>query len=157
MIIFGLRLLVALLTFTVGIAAAWLLGSGPSKDCGRPAAVSQFVEVTTLTVTHDAPKTRSCSLPRNSVEGGILNGRARSKPAPDYPQEAKDAGVAGTVAVKILLEDDGSVISAEAVSGPQVLRAAAEEAAREATFAPTYLGGEPVRVSGTLTYNFGLR
>lgn len=158
MTLYGLRLLVALLTFVVGTAATWLLSSGPSKNCGRTTVVSQSVEVAPVVVVRDAVKTRSCSVDlRRTVEGGILNSKARNKPAPEYPQEAKDAGVEGTVVVKILLDDKGNVVSTEAVIGPRMLREAAVEAAREASFAPTLLGGEPVRVSGTLIYKFALR
>ena len=58
------------------------------------------------------------------------------------------------VLVAIVVDEGGSVIEARAVSGPQHLHAAAVNAARLARFAPTLLLGEPVRVSGTLSYNF---
>ena len=60
----------------------------------------------------------------------------------------------GAVAVQVLVDEGGNVIAASAVSGHPLLRAAAEEAARGATFAPTRLSGEPVKVSGVVTYNF---
>jgi hypothetical protein len=37
-----------------------------------------------------------------------------------------------------------------------MLRAAAEQAAMRARFSPTLLSGQPVRVAGTLVYNFVL-
>lgn len=90
------------------------------------------------------------------VSGGILNGRARSLPKPEYPETAKAAGVSGVVSVKVLVDEDGLVISAEAVAGHPLLRAAAVDAARQAQFAPTRLSGQPVQVSGIITYNFEL-
>jgi protein TonB len=60
----------------------------------------------------------------------------------------------GTVSVKIVIDESGNVISAEAVSGHPLLRAAAVAAAREAQFAPTVYNGSAVKVSGVLTYNF---
>jgi protein TonB len=48
------------------------------------------------------------------------------------------------------------VISARAVSGHPLLQQAAVQAAYQARFAPTMLRGEPVRVSGVVTYNFVL-
>ena len=55
------------------------------------------------------------------------------------------------------MDEEGKVIEAEAISGPEPLWAAAVEAARQARFPPTKLSGEPVRVTGVLTYNFVLQ
>lgn len=91
------------------------------------------------------------------VSGGVLNGKAISKPAPPYPPIAKAARAAGTVTVQIVVDETGRVISASAVSGHPLLRAAAEAAARQAKFSPTQLSGQPVKVSGVITYNFQLQ
>lgn len=90
------------------------------------------------------------------ISGGILNGKAVSKPAPSYPAEARAAGASGTVVVRILVGEDGTVESAEAVSGHPLLHDAAVEAAKKSRFSPTRLSGQPVKVSGTVTYNFVL-
>jgi protein TonB len=58
------------------------------------------------------------------------------------------------VAVQVLIDEDGRVISANAVSGHPLLRGAAEQAARGARFSQTLLSGQPVKVSGVITYNF---
>src|SRR5215213_5414383 len=87
---------------------------------------------------------------RPPVAGGMLNGKAMYLPVPEVP-----AGEAsGVVLVAILIDESGAVIEARAVSGPANLHAAAVGAARLARFTPTLLMGEPVRVSGTLSYNF---
>ncbi|HEY0546580.1 MAG TPA: energy transducer TonB [Pyrinomonadaceae bacterium] len=93
---------------------------------------------------------------RQPISGGVLNGRAVSLPKPVYPREARDAGVSGSVTVQIIVDEQGSVISAKAVSGDPLLQEAAVVAAREAKFRPTMLEGQPVKVSGVLTYNFEL-
>lgn len=92
----------------------------------------------------------------DTISGGVLNGKAISKPQPLYPSLAKAARTQGTVAVKVVVDETGSVVSAEAVSGHPLLRAAAVAAARQAKFSPTLLSGKPVKVSGLLTYNFVL-
>lgn len=92
--------------------------------------------------------------PRRSIEGGVLNGKASSLPAPAYPAIARAAHASGTVAVQILIDEGGNVIEATAVSGHPLLRAAATEAARGAKFSPTRLSGEPVTVTGVLVFNF---
>ena len=91
------------------------------------------------------------------VSGGVLNGKAVSKPAPEYPAEAKAAGAQGIVTVQILVDEEGNVVSATAVAGHPLLQDAAVRAARAARFSPTRLSGQPVRVSGVVTYNFVLR
>ncbi len=91
----------------------------------------------------------------NTISGGVLNGKAISLPAPKYPMEAREGvNASGAVSVQVLIDENGGVISAGAVSGHPLLRKAAEEAAGNATFSPTLLNGVPVKVSGILTYNF---
>ncbi len=85
---------------------------------------------------------------------GVINGRATSLPMPTIPPAAKVANVAGTVAVQVLVDENGNVISANAVSGSQLLRASSEAAARRAKFNATTVDGTPVRVSGVINYNF---
>jgi len=89
-----------------------------------------------------------------TVSGGVLNGKATSLPKPAYPAAAKAVRAAGAVSVQVLISESGSVLSASAVSGHPLLRAAAEGAARGARFSPTLLSGQPVKVSGVITYNF---
>lgn len=91
------------------------------------------------------------------VEGGVLNGRSISKPAPSYPNAAKQQHVSGMVVVEIVVDETGKVIKAEALCGHPVLADASVEAARRARFTPTLLSGMPVKVSGVITYRFVLQ
>src|SRR5215208_3783159 len=95
--------------------------------------------------------------PKTVVSGGVLNGKAISKPQPAYPPIAKAARASGTVTVQILVDESGRVVSASAVSGHPLLQQAAVAAARQARFSPTLLSGQPVKVSGVITYNFVLQ
>ncbi len=88
------------------------------------------------------------------ISGGVLNGKAISLPKPPYPAAARAVGASGAVSVQVLINENGDVVSASAVSGHPLLRAAAAEAARGAKFSPTQLQGMPVKVSGIITYNF---
>ena len=84
------------------------------------------------------------------IAGGMLNGKAIYLPIPEVPP----GEATGVVLVSVLIDEQGSVVEARAVSGPQHLHQAAVNAARLARFTPTLLMGEPVKVSGTLSYNF---
>lgn len=90
------------------------------------------------------------------VSGGVLNGKALSLPKPEYPASARNSNTSGVVIVEVVVDETGKVISARAVSGPVLLRSAAVMAARQARFAPTKLSGQPVKVTGTINYNFAL-
>ena len=91
-----------------------------------------------------------------TVSGGVLQNSAISKVQPPYPAEAKAARVSGPVQVSVTINETGEVINAEAVSGHPLLRDAALNAARQWKFKPTELGGQPVKVQGTLNFNFTL-
>lgn len=86
--------------------------------------------------------------------GGVLNGKATSLPKPVYPAAAKALHAGGSVSVQVLIDENGKVISASAISGHPLLRASAVSAAQGATFSPTLLSGQPVKVSGVIVYNF---
>jgi protein TonB len=92
--------------------------------------------------------------PRAPISGGVLNGKAISLPKPAYPPIARQAHASGTVVVQVTIDENGNVISARAVSGHPLLQAVAVSAARGARFSPTKLSGQPVKVTGVITYNF---
>ena len=88
------------------------------------------------------------------ISGGVLNGKAYSLPKPSYPAVARAVRASGAVSIQVLIDEDGKVFSAMAVSGHPLLRAASVSAACSAEFSPTQLDGRPVRVNGVITYNF---
>lgn len=88
------------------------------------------------------------------ISGGVLNGKAVSLPKPNYPQAAKAGRVSGAVNVQVLIDENGNVRRVKAVSGHPLLKNSAERAARSAKFRPTLVGGQPVRVTGVIVYNF---
>lgn len=90
------------------------------------------------------------------VSGGVLNGKAISLPKPVYPIAAKSTRVSGTVVVEVVIDVNGKVISARAVSGSGLLQQAAVQAAYQARFSPTLVSDQPVKVVGTISYNFAL-
>lgn len=88
------------------------------------------------------------------ISGGVVNGKATSLPKPAYPPPARAVGASGKVDVQVTIDENGSVVSAKAISGHPLLRDSAERAARSAKFSPTYLSKQPVKVSGLIVYNF---
>lgn len=116
-----------------------------SKDAGEE-----------TTASNDEAQNAAYPSEKVLVTGVALDEKAIQKPQPPYPPAAKAARAQGTVAVIVVVDETGNVNSAKAVSGHPLLRNAAEAAARQAKFSPTVVSGKPVKVSGTLTYNFVL-
>jgi TonB family protein len=85
---------------------------------------------------------------------GLLNGKALSLPLPEFPSIARGVRASGTVVVRIIIDEAGKVIAAQAVGGHPLLQTAAEEAARKARFSPTLDQGKPIKVLGKVQYNF---
>ena len=67
---------------------------------------------------------------------------------------ARAVRAAGTIKVQVTIDEDGNVISAEAIEGHPLLRTASVKAARMSKFKQTLLLGTPVKVTGIITYNF---
>ena len=85
---------------------------------------------------------------------GILNSQAIDLPKPKYPAEAKKDHITGQVQVKVLVDETGKVISAEAEFGPEPLLAAAVEAAKRARFKPLVVNEVHLKFFGILTFDF---
>jgi TonB family protein len=88
------------------------------------------------------------------VDEEKLNGRAISLPKPEYPAFARQSRAGGTVLVRVIVDEKGNVAEIVSVSGHPALVEAAAKAARKAKFTPTAIAGQPVRVTGLITYNF---
>lgn len=96
----------------------------------------------------------SASPTQTNVNVGVMNSRAVNLPKPAYPQAAKDANASGQVTVQIAVDESGNVLSARAVSGHPLLRASAENAARQSRFNPVKVDNQAIRANGLLVYNF---
>lgn len=100
--------------------------------------------------------------PRGGSVGVISRGvyinvdqdKALVKAEPIYPAIAKQINASGKVQVSAIIDENGRVIEAKAISGHPVLRSAAEDAARKWVFKPTEVGGKPSQVMSILTFNF---
>ncbi|HZH31235.1 MAG TPA: energy transducer TonB [Pyrinomonadaceae bacterium] len=97
--------------------------------------------------------------PRQQIRlsSNVISSKILSKPAPPYPPLARQARVEGAVTVEILVDEQGRVVAAQATNGHPLLRVAAQQSAYQARFSPTTISGQPVKVSGVITYNFILQ
>jgi len=89
-----------------------------------------------------------------TVSLGVVSGRVLSLPAPEFPAAGKAVGATGTVSVYVVIDEEGTVATAHAISGHPLLRAAAVAAAVKARFVPTQVSGSPVKTVSVINYNF---
>jgi periplasmic protein TonB len=144
-------------------------GSSDSNAAGTPSGTSRVVDnsgsglvvapkptpVPKVEDDDEPPPPKPTPKPApKTISGGVVNGKAVSLPTPAYPAAAKAVGAKGSVSVQVLIDENGNVVSASATGGHPLLRSAAEGAARRAKFRPTELSGQPVKVSGVITYVF---
>jgi TonB family protein len=134
-------------------SAATKLASGPVDLKVQNVSTNQPLPVVMIDEPPPSPGPKPILKP---VSGGVLNGTAVALPAPLYPDAAKRMRTQGVVTVDVVLDETGKVVSANASSGPQILRDAAVQAALKARFSPTKLSGQPVKVSGVINYKFAL-
>ncbi|HEX7996955.1 MAG TPA: TonB family protein [Pyrinomonadaceae bacterium] len=144
-----------------GTVDSALMSSAPPPTATGSATMVK----TSAAAPETKPKTEAEAAPRQAVvkppvkpiSGGVLNGKATSLPVPIYPTAARNARASGQVAVEVVIDGSGKVISAKAMSGHALLQQAAVQAAQQARFTPTLLSGQPVKISGIINYNFSLQ
>lgn len=113
-----------------------------------------FRKLEVVSALQRPPQVAFKSVAPKIVAGGVVNGRAVELVKPRYPDAARAVRASGQVAVRVTIDESGRVISAQAVSGHPLLRAAATAAANGSRFSPTLLSGQPVKVSAIVYYNF---
>jgi len=110
---------------------------------------------------HCIPQSVFTSIPgvrpgRIRIGGNVQQAKVAKSVAPIYPQEAKDAHIAGTVVLHAVIGIDGSVQDVSYISGPQLLFRPAADSVGQWRYEVTYLNGDPVEVDTTVTVHFVL-
>ena len=151
------RMLVKYTDFMVGRGKVTITEIGDAPESTKPESIRPESKPQAPPASPPRAQTDTAAAPSLAVEpteGGVLNSKAEKLPEPKYPAEAKKTHAFGEVQVKVVVDETGKVISAEALFGPESLRQAAVDAAKQARFKPMIVDGAAVKVSGILTYNF---
>ena len=88
------------------------------------------------------------------ITDGVEPGRVLQLARPAYSPLARQAHISGQVQVQVIIDIDGKVIAASAISGHPLLQPASVAAARETLFTTSKYEGKPVKVVGVIAYNF---
>ena len=125
----------------------------PNPFANKPAA-AEPTPAPTAVPSATATATTTTSEPQ-LVSGGSLSGRETKRVAPSYPPMAKSHQVMGTVRVFAIVDENGKVWITNS-EGPNMLRAAAEDAAKNWTFPPSIFNNKPARIAGYIDFEFKL-
>ena len=88
------------------------------------------------------------------VISGVLNSKASLDSLPAFPKKAQELKIEGRVEVQLLVDEDGEVIFANPLSGPEALWATAVKAAVAARFPPLKVADKPRRITGRIIFDF---
>ncbi len=138
------------------VSAVGKSGEGNAKtlsDTIKKAEISEKIEIEEPPVIKQVEKP-VVEKPKSPVSTGVVNGKAINLVKPVYSSAARTMRIGGEVRVQVTIDEDGRVISANAVSGSPLLRDSAETAAKSSKFTPTTLSNQRVKVTGIIIYNF---
>jgi TonB family protein len=90
------------------------------------------------------------------VSSGVAQGQLLRQVSPQYPNQARQDRVEGTVVLQAVISKDGSVQKLTVVSGPSSLTKAAMDAVKQWRYRPFALNGEPVEADTQINVNFKL-
>ena len=136
-----------------------VIPSASGAENSAPSAVIQDVSSNTRPAepppSIQQPKREEPVAPRMIRRSGdVLQNSAISRVRPSYPEAARSARIAGPVTVEVTVDEEGNVVAARAIAGPDQLRDAAVAAARGWKWMPTRMDRARVKVVGTITLNF---
>jgi hypothetical protein len=126
----------------------------PFANTAKPATSADSETTPTAPVTAPIPSGIAAPEPQ-LVSAGSLSGRESKRVTPSYPPAAKTHNVIGTVRVFAIVDENGKIWITNS-EGPTLLRAAAEEAARNWVFPPSTFNGKPARIAGYIDFDFKL-
>jgi TonB family protein len=140
----------------------WLIGQVKSRKIDKPLTRDREDDLRQAGATDDLIsiiKANSPELPKPAqdtvVDLGELASRATSLVKPEYTNEARQAGINGSIVLQLSLDEQGRVTSTKTLSGlSNGLTENAIAAAKSSTFTPAAVNGKPAKGVGTITYNF---
>ncbi len=91
---------------------------------------------------------------RIKVGGNVQAANLIRQTQPQYPEDARKAGITGQVQMTAIIGRDGTIQNLQVISGPPQLVEAALQAVETWLYKPTHLNGAPVEVVTTITVSF---
>jgi TonB family protein len=120
---------------------------------GQPVKTPEKSDAPAASSEPDPPK-ENTKPPVLRVSEQALRKAAMELPQPEYPAEARLAGIAGQVQVQLIIDEKGTVNTVRPTSGNPILFDAVTTAASKARFSMSALSDRPTSAYGVLTYDF---
>jgi TonB family protein len=102
------------------------------------------------------PSARTPVLRTVKVSQGVSQGLVIKKVSPDYPAQARQLRIEGSVQLEATISKDGSVKNLKVVSGHPILARSAMEAVKQWKYKPYLLNGQAVEIDTQIAVNFKL-
>ena len=112
-------------------------------------ALSGIVAVTPTAVAKPVPA-------RLKVSQGVSQGLLMKRVQPEYPQQALQMRVQGTVELEANITKDGRIANVRVLKGDNILARAAVDAVKQWKYNPYFLNGEPVEIQTQISVVFKL-
>jgi protein TonB len=128
--------------------------SGSTVPPAVNASSSEPRNVSSPSATSDGRGVAPTSPQQDVVQNDLLPGALIHKVEPEYPAAALDQKVQGTVKIMAVIDANGSVKSAQPLSGPRLLIPAALDAVRQWKYGPTTLHGQAIETQRQITIVF---
>lgn len=90
------------------------------------------------------------------VPSAVAEGSLLQRVEPDYPEEARQQHIQGSVVLEVRTRLDGTIGEVKLISGQRLLADAAIAAVKRWQFRPRMVQGQPVEMHTTVTLNFSL-
>lgn len=118
---------------------------------GSPSAPPNSV----INIVKDIPVAEPKIAPQKvAVSSGVAQGLLVHQVAPQYPSQAKQAGIEGTVVLQAVIGEDGTVHNVHALGGNPLLVQAAVDAVKQWRYKPYALNGKPVEADTQIIVKF---
>ena len=112
-------------------------------------ALSGIVAVTPTAVAKPVPT-------RLKVSQGVSQGLLMKRVQPEYPPQALQMRVQGTVELEANITKDGRIANVKVLKGDNILARAAVDAVKQWKYNPYFLNGEPVEIQTQISVVFKL-
>jgi TonB family protein len=130
-------------------AGAHFVLAGILKKEGDKAEAKKEMQIATALTAKNPPE-------QIRVGGVVMSKRLIYQPRPEYPSEAKNAGIQGAVRFEIVVDTQGRVQDVKLLSGNPILAKAASKAVSKWLYQPSRLSGEEVEILTEVDVNFTL-
>ncbi|MGA3196040.1 MAG: energy transducer TonB [Terriglobales bacterium] len=106
--------------------------------------------------TPGAPQSDTGKPARVQIAQGVSTGLLVKRVTPRYPQDARQAGIQGSVILQAEIDKNGRVQKLALISGHPMLAPAAIKAVKRWKYKPYLLDAQPVNVETQIIVNFQL-